>query len=69
MWVEVWSDMSQTKQQEAIVAWEKEKRLRDKCREKYKLVEQIPKPEEQEYNFLIKEMLEKYGDKKHPAMP
>ena len=34
-----------------------------------KLVEQIPKSEEQEYKFIIKEMLEKYSEKKVPAMP
>lgn len=67
VWVEVWGDPKA--QQEAIVAWGKEKRAVDKCRAKHKLVEQIPKSEEQEYIFLMRDMLEKYGEKKPPAMP
>ena len=53
VWVEVWAKMPKTEQKQAILDWEKEKRSRDKCRAKYKLTEQIPKSEEQEYNFLI----------------
>ena len=47
----------------------KRKETARQCRERLKLVEQIPKSEEQEYNCIMAEMLEKYGEKKPPAMP
>ena len=61
--------MNTEKRQRGIVAWEKEKRARDTCCAAHHRVEQIPKAEEQEYNCIIAEMLEKYEDKKPPAMP
>ena len=69
VWVEVWGDLNKKDREKEILAWDKEKRARDKCRGKYQLVEQIPKSEAQEYNFLVRDMLTKYSDKKPPAMP
>ena len=65
----MWDDLNKKDREKEIIAWDKEKRARDKCREKYKLVEQIPKSEAQEYNFLVRDMFTKYGEKKPPAMP
>ena len=69
VWVEKWRKWNEAKRQVAIVAWEKEKRARDACRSSHGLVEQIPKDQTQEYNVLTAHMLEKYEDKKPPAMP
>ena len=67
--MEDWTKLSDQQQARELVAWNKEKIMRDECRATHGIKEMISKEDAHEFNTTFAELLEVYEDKKPPAMP